>query len=198
VDESLKQLAKRLRTYNSEILTADEVADWPEGKLDELLSSDILSEIEHASGVVCDQCEENCHIEPDIRTISETDRAVGVFFCTRKPDVGRIEVDLDRQRQWRINKEKLQEFGYCVDTGPEPEDEFITIQEVSVILSVNKGTVSRFVTEGKIKHNGESGKKRRVSKLSVLVLKDEREREQVRKDFDEYREDMKRIPEIHE
>lgn len=107
----MKQLAERLRTYDSEIITADEVADWPEGKLDELVSEGILNEIQHASGVVCDQCQENCPIEPDRRTIPKIGKAVGVFVCTRNPDIGRIEVDLNRLRQWRIDKDKLQQLG---------------------------------------------------------------------------------------
>ena len=110
VDEFLKQLADRLRTYDSDIITADEVADWPEGKLAEFVSEGILSEIQPSTSVVCDQCEENCPIEPERRTIPITGKAVGVFVCTR-PDMGRIEVDLNRLRQWRINKDRLQTLG---------------------------------------------------------------------------------------
>lgn len=197
VDEFLKQLADRLRTYDSEIIAADETADWPQGKLGELLAQGILSEIEPSRGVVCDQCEENCTIEPEIRTIPKTGKAVGVFVCTR-PDIGRIEVDLNRLRQWRIDRDKLQELGYCADTGPQPEDELITVGEASDILGVDKGTASRLVTEGRIKHNGETGKKKRVSKISVLLLKEQRERERVMRDFAEYRKDIKSIPEKHE
>jgi len=112
VDKFLEQLADRLRTYDSEIVTADETADWPEGKLDELVSEGILNEIQHASGVVCDQCEENCFIEPaDIRTNPDTGKTIGVFVCPRNPDIGRMEINLDRLRQWRINKDKLQQLG---------------------------------------------------------------------------------------
>lgn len=106
MNEFLKQLADRLRTYDSEIITADETADWPEGKLAEFVSEGILSEIQPSTSVVCDQCEENCPIEPERRTIPKTGKAVGVFVCTR-PDMGRIEVDLNRLRQWQVNKKKL-------------------------------------------------------------------------------------------
>jgi len=112
VNEFLKQLAERLRTYDSEIITADELAGWPEGKLAELVAEGILSEIQPASGVVCDQCEENCFIEPDMRTNPNTGKTTGIFICTQNPDIGRIEVDLDRLRQWKINSEKLEALGY--------------------------------------------------------------------------------------
>jgi len=49
-----------------------------EGKLDELVKAGILAEIPHAKGVICNQCEENCYIEPEIkhpRTVS------GGSFC---------------------------------------------------------------------------------------------------------------------
>ena len=111
MNEFLEQLAERLRTYDSEIITADELAEWPEGKLDELVSSGILNETQSASGVVCDQCEENCYVEPDIRTVPGTRETVGIFVCTRNPDIGRIEVDLNRLRQWRIDKDKLRQLG---------------------------------------------------------------------------------------
>lgn len=116
MNEFLRQLADRLRTYDSEIITADETADWPEGRLDELVSEGILSEIQPASGLVCDKCEENCYIEPDIRTIPKTGKAVGVFVCTRNPDIGRIEVDLNRLRQWQINKRPLWKLVFGFDS----------------------------------------------------------------------------------
>jgi predicted DNA-binding protein (UPF0251 family) len=112
MDKLLEQLAERLQVYDSEILTADEVADWPDGKLDELVSQSFLTEVEHSKGIVCDQCEENCYIEPDIRTNPDTGKTIGVFVCTRNSDIGRIEVDLNRLRRWRINEEKLKELGF--------------------------------------------------------------------------------------
>ena len=111
MDDSLTKLAERLQIPDADIVSADETADWPTGKLDELVEAGILVEIQHSKGVVCDQCEENCFIEPDIRTNPDTDESIGVFVCTLNPDIGRIEVDLDRLRQWRIDKDKLKELG---------------------------------------------------------------------------------------
>jgi len=108
----LQQLAERLQAFDADVISADEIADWPTGKLDELVEIGVLEEIEHAKGVVCRECEENCFIEPNIRTNSNTGETTGVFVCTRNPDIGRIEVDLNRLRQWRINSEKLEALGY--------------------------------------------------------------------------------------
>jgi len=112
VDEFLARLADRLQIYDSEIITADETEDWPTGKLDELIKMGVLAEIEHAKGVVCGECEENCFIEPNIRSNPNTGEATGVFVCTRREDIGQIEVDLNRLRQWRISAEKLKALGY--------------------------------------------------------------------------------------
>ena len=106
MDEFLAKLAARLQTYDSEIITADETADWPKGKLDELVAEGILTEIEHSTGLVCEQCEENCYVEPSIRTLPDG-KSIGVFGCLRREDIGLIEVDLNRLRLWRINKKKL-------------------------------------------------------------------------------------------
>ncbi|MFC1792735.1 hypothetical protein ACFL3Q_04030 [Planctomycetota bacterium] len=112
MDKFLQQLADRLQIPNSEIITADETKNWPTGKLDELLEAGILAEIQHSKGVICNECEENCFIEPDIRTNPDTGKATGIFVCTRNPDIGRIEVDLNRLRQWKISGEKLGDLGY--------------------------------------------------------------------------------------
>jgi hypothetical protein len=116
VDEFLKQLAQRLQVPDAEVISADDVAEWPDGKLDELLAQGILTEIEPAKGVVCDQCEENCFIEPSLRTLPDNNKTIGIFVCTRNPDIGRIEVDLDRLKQWKIDKRKISQLGYGTKT----------------------------------------------------------------------------------
>ena len=112
MNKFLQQLADRLQIPDADIIAADEIADWPDGRFEELVSERILTEIEHAMGVVCNQCEENCYIEPTIRTYPDGSKTVGVFVCTRNPDIGRIEIDLNRLRQWRICKDKLKEMGF--------------------------------------------------------------------------------------
>jgi predicted DNA-binding protein (UPF0251 family) len=111
VDEFLVKLAERLHVFGADIISADETADWPTGKLDELVKIGVLDEIEHSKEVVCRECEENCAVEPHIRTNSDTGKTIGVFVCPRNPDIGQIEVDLNRLRRWRINKDELEKLG---------------------------------------------------------------------------------------
>ncbi|MDD5050955.1 MAG: sigma factor-like helix-turn-helix DNA-binding protein [Candidatus Pacebacteria bacterium] len=112
MDKLLAKLAERLQVFGADIISADETADWPTGKLDELVGEGVLVEIQHSKGVVCNECEENCFIEPYVRTNPDTGKTTGVFVCTRNPDIGRIEVDLNRLRQWEISGEKLEALGY--------------------------------------------------------------------------------------
>ncbi len=115
MDEFLAKLAERLQIPDADIVSADETEDWPTGKLDELVKVGVLAEIQHSKGVVCRECEENCFIEPDIRTHPDTGKTTGVFVCTRNPDIGRIEIELDRQRRWKINSTKLAKLGYATE-----------------------------------------------------------------------------------
>jgi len=111
LDELLAQLARRLRIPDADIVTGDEVQDWPEGKLQELLDKGILEPIEPGTTVVCDQCDEHCSIEPQRRTDPRTGKVVGVHNCMHETAGGRIEIDLDRLRRWRISESKLKELG---------------------------------------------------------------------------------------
>lgn len=130
----LQQLADRLKTADADVVSADEIADWPVGKIDELVKTGVLEEIQQAKGLVCCECEENCYIEPDVRTHPDTGKATGVYICTNNPDIGRIEIDLDRLKQWKINTQKLSELGYQVQVGwvvpwDETNTEYFTLKE---------------------------------------------------------------------
>jgi hypothetical protein len=123
VDGFLAQLAKRLCIPDADIITGDEVRDWPDGKLEELLAEGILQEIEPGTTVVCDQCDEHCSIEPQRRTDPRTGKMVGVHICLREKAGGRIEINLDRLRRWRINKRKLSQLGYTGGKGRTASDQ---------------------------------------------------------------------------
>lgn len=112
MDELLCQFAKRCRLPESSIVTADEASNWPNGVLEELLSKTILKEVEPARTVICDQCPDNCTIQPDRRDDPATGKTIGVFVCYQEPEIGRMEIDLQRLRRWKIDAEKLKELGY--------------------------------------------------------------------------------------
>lgn len=147
MDELLEQLAKRLKYPGDEIVSADEIAGWPDGKLDDLVSQGILSEIQHGSGVVCDECEQNCYIEPQIRTYP-TGEKVGIFICTRNPDIGRIEIDLDRLRQWQVNKKTLWKLVFGFDSEwrvpwDDHNGEYLPMQEAANLANDDSITVRK-------------------------------------------------------
>jgi len=111
LDRFLTQLARRLRIPDADIVTADEVRNWPDGKLEELLAAGILQETESGTTVICDQCDERCDIEPQRRTDSQTGRIIGVHICMREGTGGRIEIDLNRLRRWKISDDKCKALG---------------------------------------------------------------------------------------
>lgn len=119
MSDRLKELAQRIKCFNSETIPFDEVKSWPEGELDELVSDRALEEIELSKTVVCDQCPDHCTIEPERRTIPQTGEVVGFHVCREKPDGERQIIKLERFRQWRISKAKLIELGYYEESGEE-------------------------------------------------------------------------------
>lgn len=145
MDSFLEQLARRAQVPGADIISADEVANWPKGKLDDLVAEGILTQIENAKGVPCLECEENCYIEPEIRTYP-TGETVGRFACTRNSDIGRIIVDLNRLRQWRIDKEKLWRLVYGFTSEwqvlwDDENEEYIPLQEAANLANNDFVTV---------------------------------------------------------
>jgi hypothetical protein len=117
LDDLLIQLANRLRIPDADIVTGDEIRDWPAGKLEDLLAQRVLQEMEHGTTIVCDQCDERCSIEPQRRTDPQTGKTIGVHICMHEDAGGRIEIDLDCLRRWRINKRMLAQMGYREGEG---------------------------------------------------------------------------------
>jgi hypothetical protein len=146
VDGFLAQLAKRLRIPDADIITGDEVGDWPDGKLEELLAKGVLQEIEHGTTVVCDQCDEYCSIEPQRRTDPQTGKTIGVHICMSEEVGGRIEIDLDRLRQWQVDKKRLWHLVYGLESDwavpwNDNDDEYIPLQEAVNLANSDSITV---------------------------------------------------------
>jgi hypothetical protein len=71
----------------------------------------------------------------------------------------------------------------------ESKDGWIKLTAAAEILAVNRGTVSRWATEGKIKDNKETGKQKRVLLSSVLLIKHEQENKELLEDAKDLRKD---------
>lgn len=81
------------------LLSADAVAPWPAGALEDLVSSGLLAEIEPAAEVFCDSCSDQ-HAEGVVWLPGEADGPPRAFIVCRH--AGRVSVDLGRLRQWRV------------------------------------------------------------------------------------------------
>lgn len=84
------------------------------------------------------------------------------------------------------NKGKPEQF----DTA----DKWITITDAADLSGFNRGTISRWADKGKIRHNEEKNKKRRVLKSSILLKRDEKEQKELLRDAKELKEDSKKLP----
>jgi hypothetical protein len=149
LSDRLKELEQRIKCFNSETISFDEVRNWRKGELDELVSDRVLEEIELSKTIVCDQCPDHCTIEPERRTIPQTGEVVGFHVCREKPDGERQIIKLERFKQWRISKDRLIELGYLdeeeadgmeqvwLDDAPEylPNSEAIKLTEGKLSLS---------------------------------------------------------------
>lgn len=152
----LAQLAARLDVPDGDIVTGDEVRNWPDGKLQELVAERILQEIEPGTTVVCDQCDERCSIEPQRRTDPRTGKVVGVHFCMLEEGGGRIEIDLNRLRRWKVDKKRLWHMVYGLKSEWElpwddTDDEYIFLQEAVNLANSDSITIkvmSRLLEDG--------------------------------------------------
>lgn len=98
----LTKILKRIDATGDPIFSWDEVAHWPIGALECFIKIGILNEIEPVKSIECDGCEENC-IE-ELEFVSREDgQYQGYIACHKRDDVGRISVQSERLRQWRIN-----------------------------------------------------------------------------------------------
>jgi len=99
----------RADVLDGDTFPADEVIRWPPGSLDCLVRADLIREIAPSSGLVCDQCEDACYIEPSIREDPRTGKRLGTYFCRTNEDIGRFTVNLERLRQWQVYMRGLAE-----------------------------------------------------------------------------------------
>jgi len=78
-----------------------------------------------------------------------------------------------------------------------PGDELISLTVAADLLSVNKGTVSRYADAGTILDNGQQGQERRVWKSSVLLLKQRQEDKALLQDAKDLKKDAGEVPDKH-
>ncbi|MEX1231117.1 MAG: hypothetical protein WEB58_12805 [Planctomycetaceae bacterium] len=102
-DEVLAGLVTRVQK-GTPIVTANELAGWPTGLIDEFLSTGTLQATDNALSVVCDACGQD-HMEQVQYIQSPPGSALRAYISC--PDCGRVQVPLHRLRQWVVNRSRL-------------------------------------------------------------------------------------------
>ncbi|MDD5641282.1 MAG: hypothetical protein PHX53_06500 [Syntrophales bacterium] len=87
----------------SNAFTADEVAGWPEGALDFFVRQRLLSPTTPAQQAVCDGCEEGCFMPVEVPSAETPLFTAPFIICNQRDDIGRVRVDPNRLRRWRLD-----------------------------------------------------------------------------------------------
>jgi len=100
-------LRTEMMAAGSNAFTADEVARWPEGALEFFVRQRLLSPATPAQQVVCDGCEEGCFMPVEIPSAGAPLSMAPFIICNQRDDIGRVRVDLNRIRRWRVDPSLL-------------------------------------------------------------------------------------------
>ena len=97
-----RTILRRLEWKERAVFGAREVATWHPRLFRVLLQSGVLAEIEPASTIECDGCEDACLKEVVIRTRGET-----TYAFVPCAEHGRQPVSLDHLKRWTVDEEAL-------------------------------------------------------------------------------------------
>jgi len=107
--DGLKALLASVDARSSTSFGTDDVRRWRPGDLDALTSAGLLRVGEFATSVICPGCPEAC-IRP-VELVGGRDEPLRAFVvCDQRDDMGRIEVPLERLKQWRVTAPKIAEW----------------------------------------------------------------------------------------
>jgi hypothetical protein len=99
VTDPLRNILSRLDREQQPVVTYTDLKRWPAGVADAMISVGLLREMEPATSIVYDGCDERCVITPELVENPETNRVIGVYYCKRD-GCGRITIDPEELRQW--------------------------------------------------------------------------------------------------
>ena len=85
---------------------SEELPDWPDGAHDLLVGLGLLTRGSNERGLVCDECEERCWLEPK-RTTDAKGQDVLIHACLQGRDVGLLTFPPSRLVSWRLDLEGL-------------------------------------------------------------------------------------------
>ena len=104
--DPLRHLLSRLDHEVSPVVTFADLKRWQAGVAKAMIHAGLLREIEPATSIVYEGCDERCLITPELIENPDTGRVVGVHYCKRD-GCGRITVDPDELRQWEPSFEAV-------------------------------------------------------------------------------------------
>jgi hypothetical protein len=105
-------LVERLEASHPESATfyADETDEWPEGIVPSLIKSGLLQETRRATALVCDGCNWSCDKPVIVRKLAVSGRTRAFIQCDEEPNLGRIQVPMERLRGYRLVLQMLDRF----------------------------------------------------------------------------------------
>ena len=106
VEETLNELVGRLGWDSDHVISWEHYREWPSGALEMLNRSGWVAPAEPASSIECTGCEENCFMPVVIRPLKHGATQAYVE-CDRRDDMGRINVPIDRLRQWQVTTNQV-------------------------------------------------------------------------------------------
>ena len=102
----LGQLLERADFPGQGRIGSEELPDWPAGAHQLLVDLRLVSRASNERGLVCDECEEECWLEPT-RTANVGGEDVLVDACPNGRDVGLLTFHPSRLVAWRLDLEGL-------------------------------------------------------------------------------------------
>lgn len=86
------------------VFSADEVAAWPDGLLEQLVADGVLKATSNAATVTCNSCGHD-HVETVEYIQSPPGTNLRAYISC--PENGRVRVPFSRLRRWNVNRERL-------------------------------------------------------------------------------------------
>ena len=111
-DELLASLKARFKgnKANEIIIGAEDIADWPEGVFIMFEQGQFLVPADHANYIECPRCEEACFMPVEILPAVASRPARAFIVCNQRDDVGRVEIEFSRLRQWKLSLAALEKI----------------------------------------------------------------------------------------
>ncbi len=98
-------LIERAEAYHPApaIFQADDLCDWPEGALQELLASEILKPSSRATSIDCHGCDWNCSKPVVVRRTPDRTDVHAFVQCNEPPRLGRIRIAPEQLARYQVS-----------------------------------------------------------------------------------------------